>query len=335
LKELKFGLEFVPRELYWKTTYYAIQAEKGQFDYIWITDHFNNRNVYVALSIILTYTDRIRVGTGVTNPFTANPAITASAIASLNEIGPGRVVCGIGAGDKTTLEQIGLKINKPLTAIKEAVKIMRTLLNGQACTFSGEIFNIPAAKLNFKARSLIPIYIGAQGRKMLSLAAEIGDGILINASHPSDIVKAMDSIKDGMGKAGKTLDSIEIAAYTAFSVHEEAEKAIKAAIPVVAFIVAGSPDQILERHDINLEEGSKIRNSLIKGKISEAFSYVTPEMVEAFSIAGDPSACIEKIATIFKLGVTQFVAGSPLGPNMRKAISILSSKILPYFKEGF
>lgn len=65
----EFGIEFVPRDLYWKTTYYAIQAEKAGFTYLWITDHFNNRNVYVALSIISAYTDKIKFGPGVTNPY--------------------------------------------------------------------------------------------------------------------------------------------------------------------------------------------------------------------------------------------------------------------------
>jgi 5,10-methylenetetrahydromethanopterin reductase len=331
---VKFGLEFVPRDLFWKTTYYAIQAEKGLFDYLWITDHFTNRNVYVALSMILAYTDRIIVGTGVTNPYLVNPVVTAGAIASLNEIAPSRVVCGIGVGDRTTLEQAGVQAVKPLLAVKESVQIIRAMTTGGELTnFQGEIFKVPGARLSFRVRNPIPIYVGAQGRKMLNLAAEIGDGVLINASHPKDLREAIEHIKDGISKVGKPLDTLDIAAYSSFSVHEEAKKAFKAAVPVVAFIVAGSPDAVLEKHEIDRETGAKIRNFLIKGSLGEAFALVTPEMVDAFAVSGTPEECIEKISTIVKLGVTQFVAGSPIGSNVRKSISILTAKIIPHFKE--
>ena len=111
---VKFGLEFVPMDLFWKTTYYAIQAEKGNFDNLWITDHFTNRNVYASLTMILVYTEKIIVGTGVTNPYVISPLATAGALASLNEIAPNRVICGIGVGDRTTLEQAGIPSSKPL-----------------------------------------------------------------------------------------------------------------------------------------------------------------------------------------------------------------------------
>ena len=117
---MKFGIEFVPMDLYWRTVFYTIQAEKLGYDHVWITDHFNNRNVYVTLTLIANYTERIKLGPGVTNPYLVHPVMTAQAVASLNEIAPGRVVCGIGAGDKTTLEMVGLEMKTPLRAVREA-----------------------------------------------------------------------------------------------------------------------------------------------------------------------------------------------------------------------
>src|SRR3989337_4112809 len=128
---VKFGIEFVPREPYWKIMYYAIQAERSGFSNLWITDHFNNRNVYVTLTTAAIYTNRITFGSGVTNPYMVNPVFTAQAIATLNEQAPGRVVLGIGAGDKTTLESVGVEMKKPLTATQEAIDIFRKTKNGK------------------------------------------------------------------------------------------------------------------------------------------------------------------------------------------------------------
>ena len=332
MKTINFGLEFVPRDLYWRTTYYAIQAEKTGFNYIWITDHFNNRNVYISLAVIATYTDEIKLGPGVTSPYLVHPTITAQAVASLNEIAPGRVVCGLGAGDKTTLGMVNVKQQSPLSAVRESVQIIRSITSNREVSLDGKVFGIHGARLNFSISNEVPIYVGAQGPKMLTLAAMIGDGVLVNASHPKDIEYAFQNIRKGIEKAGKKPEDVDVAAYTSFSVHRKAEKAVKAAIPIVAFIVAGSPATVLERHGIDPREAKKILEAIHQENWKEVFSSVTTEMVEAFSVCGTPEECVEKIVKLEKLGVTQFVMGSPVGPRMRKAIQTVRNEIMPHFK---
>ncbi len=182
---MKFGIEFVPDMKYYELEYYVKLAEDSGFDYTWITDHYNNRNVYSMLTILALKTRTIKLGPGVTNPYHISPALTASAIGTINEISGGRAVLGIGAGDKVTFERIGISWEKPLKRMREAVEIIRQLTEGKAVKYDGEIFKFNGAKLGFKPGS-IPIYIGAQGPKMLQLAAELGDGVLINASRRRD-----------------------------------------------------------------------------------------------------------------------------------------------------
>jgi len=329
---VKFGIEFVPREPYWKIIYYAIQAEKGGFSNLWITDHFNNRNVYVTLTAAAIYTNKITFGPGVTNPYLVNPVFTAQATATLNELAPGRVVLGIGAGDKTTLESVGVEMAKPLTAIQEAIDIFRKITSGESVAYKGEVFKIAGASFLFKPRGRIPVYVGAQGPKMLELAGKIGDGVLINACHPKDVEYAVNCVKEGIRQAHKKLDEVDVAAYTSFSVHEDLKKATKAAVPVVSFIVAGSPSILLERHGIDLKKADEIREALKANDWGKAFGAVTPGMIEAFSICGTPEMCIERIALLLKSGISQFVVGSPIGSNVREAIDLISEKIVPHFQ---
>jgi 5,10-methylenetetrahydromethanopterin reductase len=330
----EFGIEFVPKDPYWKTTFYAIQAEKTGFNYLWITDHFNNRNVYTSLATVAAYTEKIKFGPGVTNPYHIHPVVTAQAVASLNEIAPNRVICGLGVGDKTTLEMVNIEQSKPLATIREATQIIREMCTGKNVQLDGEVFKIAGAKFNFKTTNPIPIFIGAQGPKMLAMAAEIGDGVLINASHPKDVENAMVHIKEGATKAGKPLNQLTISVYTSFSVAADMEKAMKAVIPVAAYIVAGSPEIILQRHNISTEKASQIRDAIVHGKWKEAFAQVTPEMIEAFSICGTPGIVAEKIAHLTRIGATQIVAGSPIGPNTRKSINMIAAEIFPHFKES-
>jgi 5,10-methylenetetrahydromethanopterin reductase len=328
---VKFGIEFVPKDPFWKITYYAIQAEREGFSNLWITDHYNNRNVYVTLTAAAIYTNKITLGPGVTNPFMVNPVFTAQAVASLNELASNRVVLGIGAGDKTTLAGVGIEIRRPLTAVKEAIDIFRKMTSGENVVFKGQVFNVPAARFFFKPKAKIPVYIGAQGPKMLILAGEIGDGVLINACHPKDVAQALNYVKKGIDKAGRNRNAFDVAAYTAFSIHENLNKAVKSAIPVVAFIVAGSPRQVLERHGIDPKKAEGIREALKAQNWGKAFSLVSQEMIEVFSVCGNPGMCIERISQLIKLGVTQFVMGSPVGPYAKEAIKLIGKEVIPHF----
>lgn len=329
---VKFGIEFVPKEYYWKIMYFAIQAERGGFSNLWITDHFNNRNVYVTLAAAAIYTNKITFGPGVTNPYMVNPVFTAQAVVTLNELAPGRVVLGMGAGDKTTLDSVGVEMEKPLTAVQEAIDIIRKIIDGEAVAYNGEVFRTAGAKFLFKSKGKIPVYVGAQGPKMLALAGKIGEGVLINACHPKDVEYAVRCVKEGVSASGKRYEDIDVAAYTSFSVHEDIKKANKAAVPVVAFIVAGSPPQVLERHGIDVNKALEIKEALKANDWGRAFSGVTPEMISAFSVCGTPDMCIERIAELLKSGISQFVVGSPIGSNVREAIHLISEKIIPPFK---
>jgi 5,10-methylenetetrahydromethanopterin reductase len=157
--------------------------------------------------------------------------------------------------------------------------------------------------------------------------------VLINASHPSDVEYAVKLANEGMRQANKSASDVDIAAYTSFSVNEDIKKALKAATPVVAFIVAGSPPPILEKHKIDVAKADELRAALKAGDFGKAFAAVTPEMINAFSICGTPDMCIERIAELRKIGISQFVVGSPIGTNVKNAIDLIGSKIIPRFKD--
>ena len=326
---VKFGLEFVPQTSIYKIVEWSVIAEKGGLDTVWITDHFYNRNTYITLTAIALKTERIQLGPGVTNPYVVNPVWTASAIASLDEISRGRAILGIGAGDKVTLEKLSIPQKSPLSAIRESVETIKKLLAGENVTLDGKFLKLKGVGLAFKPGRVVPIYIGAQGPKMLKLASKIGDGILINASNPRDFEYAFDIIREA---AGERLERLDVVAYTCFSVAEDREKAKKKALPIVAFIVAGSPEKVLERHGIDKEKAGKIKEALGKGDFKTAFENVTDDMVEAFSIYGTPEDCVKAIKKLVEKGVTHVVFGSPLGAKKKGALKLICEHVVPAFK---
>jgi 5,10-methylenetetrahydromethanopterin reductase len=321
---MKFGIEFVPNEPIYKLEYLVKLAEDVGFDYVWITDHYNNKDVYQTLAILAESTSTIKLGPGVTNPYVRNPAITAASIATLDDLSGGRATLGIGPGDKATFDALGIEWTKPVSTIRSAVDTFRTLLGGDKTASGAQLGGVKATQ------EKVPIYQGAQGPKMLETAGEIADGVLINASNPKDYGAAIPLIEKGAKSAGKSLADIDVGAYTATSIAKDSAKAANAAKIVVAFIAAGSPPPVFERHGLPGDTGAKFGGFLAKGDFGGAIGAVNDELLDAFSVVGTPDEFIPKIKALEEGGVTQFVAGSPIGPNKEDSIKLLGKVISSY-----
>jgi 5,10-methylenetetrahydromethanopterin reductase len=172
----------------------------------------------------------------------------------------------------------------------------------------------------------VPIYIGAQGPKVLELAGKVGDGALINASNPKDFQVAIPIIKkacDAVGKKG-----FDVGAYTAMSIDKDVKKARNAAKIVAAFIAAGSPPDLLKRHGLDLANVEKIKGALAKFDFKTVGELVGDKEIDAFTIAGTPDMVKQKCDELTKSGVTQIIFGSPLGPDMTNSIRLLGKYIV-------
>ncbi|RXE55746.1 methylene-tetrahydromethanopterin reductase [Methanoculleus taiwanensis] len=327
-----YGIEFVPGNINVKQVVnYTKLAESKDIDYAWITNHYNNRHCYPTLAMIAAATDSIKMGPGIMNAFTDTPAAMASYMATLNEISDGRAVLGIGPGDLSTLPKLAISPEKPVARLKEAVIQIRKLLSGEEVKKTGdmEFFDYDGAKLtgvNLPGKKGIPVYIGAQGPKVLELAGTIGDGALINASNPKDFEIAIPIIKAAMEKEGKK--SFDVGAYTAMSIDDSEKKARNAAKIVAAFIAAGSPPAILERHNLDQSNVAKIKDALAKFDFKTVGGLVGDAEIDAFTIAGTPDMVKQKCEDLAAAGVTQIIFGSPLGPDMTKSIRLLGKYVV-------
>ena len=320
---MKFGVEFVPYRSIGALTQLAKQVEQAGFEYIWICDHYHNRYVHSVLARLATETNRIKLGPGVTNPYLTHPAITAAAIATLDELSGGRATLGISAGDPFYLATLGVQPAHPVAAVREAIHMIRELLAGKRVNFSGEVFSCKGAKLRLTPGRKVPIYIGGRRQRMLELAGAVADGALINASHPDDLRECVAYVKAGAEKAGRKLSDLDIAAYMATSIGGDVNRARAAVRTVVAFIAASTPKESLERHGIKPKEIQKVRRDLEVGELKRAAAAVTPDMIEAFAVCGAPSRLAARVNDLWGLGITQVVIGSPIGPEPAKAIEAI------------
>ena len=329
---MTYGIEFVPGNVNVKQVVnFCKLAENKDIDFAWITNHYNNRHCYAVLAAVAQATTTIKMGPGIMNSFTDTPAAMASFFCTLNEISDGRATLGIGPGDLSTLPKIAIQGDKPVARLEEAIVQIRKLCAGEQVNKSGmKFFDYDGAKLTGVTlpdkKKGVPIYIGAQGPKVLESAGKVGDGALINASNPKDFHIAIPIIKKASDAVGKK--NFDIGAYTAMSIDRSEKKARNAAKIVAAFIAAGSPPALLERHGLDLNNVAKIKAALGKFDFKTVGELVGDKEIDAFTIAGTPEMVKAKCDDLTKAGVTQIIFGSPLGPDMTTSIRLLGKYVV-------
>ena len=165
---------------------YAGAAESAGFESLWVTERYFHEETFSLLGFLAATTRRIKLGLGVANPYTRNPALLAMATATLDRICGGRFLLGLGRSEKAVVQgRMGITYGEPLSAMEEAVTVIRQLLSGESVTFSGGRFSMEGVRLAIRpVQEGLPIYLAAMGPKSLRMAGAIADGVLLNAYPP-------------------------------------------------------------------------------------------------------------------------------------------------------
>jgi len=314
------GIELTPEHPPSRLAALAAAAESAGVDTVFISHHYNNRDEFVVLAEIARETEQVTLGPGITNPYECHPVTLASRVATIDELSGGRAVYGIGPGDRSTLANLGYDQDDALRRVLETMQVTRKLHDGQRVSHDGT-FEAVDAGLNYETDQL-PIYVGAQGPHMTRMSAKYADGILYNGSHPRDIAWASDRVAEGLAERDDDRGAFDFAAYASVSLAEDEQSAREAARPPVAFIAGGAPPPVLERHGLDQELAAEISNAIGSGSFTEAFGLVSEAMIDAFAVAGTTETVGERLDRILD-EADSLVAGSPLGPDLETAVSLL------------
>jgi 5,10-methylenetetrahydromethanopterin reductase len=304
---ITFGLGLLPQYPPDQFVRLVRQAERRGFDCVWVPDERFYRECYSYLTLCAVNTERVRMGPCVTDPYSRHPSLTAMALGTVDEASGGRAVLGIGAG-ASGLDALRISRKKPAVAMREAVGLIRTLWAGEEATVDGEVITFTRGRLNFRARPDIPIYIAGRGPKILELAGEIADGVIIGAlASPPTLGYAMTHIERGRRRARARSRPQEIVLWlhTAIGVDGAAARDAVRRI-VVGVLISSLP--VLDELGVALPE--PLRDRL--GRIT--YGVQSPEMIEAaalvpddvlahFTMAGDGAFCRERVDALAQGGV--------------------------------
>ena len=291
---------------------YAQYAEKRGFEAVWQAESRLVRDAIVPMAAFAAVTERIKVGSGVINNWTRNIGLLAATFLTLDDLAPGRIICGIGAWWDPLAQNVGITRRKPLTAMRETVEVMRRLLAMENVTFHGEFHHVNGIELDVvhgrREPRDVPIYIGATGPKMTQLSGEIADGIVLNYCVPPDYNDlAMEQLAQGAKKAGRTLDEIDRPQLVVCSVDHDRERALDGARGLLTQYLAQQP-HIAKASGVKRDVVEKIQSILgwpaTKEQIDAAKVYVPDELVERITATGTPDEARAKVQEYVDRGAT-------------------------------
>ena len=286
----------------------AKEADALGFHSFWLSEGYHSRSAIVRATVIATSTSRIRIGLGILSPHSKHPALLAMDAASLDELARGRVILGVGTV-KNALREHALERAGASQVVKEAVELIKGFLSGQSVQYEGARFRIPSpgSRLELDPPGDLPIYVGATGPAMLTLAGQYSDGVLFNyPCTPSFIEYAMPFIEDGLRRSGRSEENFAVAAYLLVAVDEDEKRALDSAKRFLSQKLPTRHSQMLRQAGVSAEEIALVKDNVERFGLEKAASELSDSLVRKVTIAGTPNQVVE--------GLDNFLAQASRSP---------------------
>jgi 5,10-methylenetetrahydromethanopterin reductase len=260
------------------------------------------RDTYVLLAAAARATDRMMLGPLLANPVNRHPTVTASSIATIDELAPGRVILGWGVGD-TAVRLAGLKPAR-VTELEASTRLMRALLDG-------DDVDVGAARpARLPHHRPVPIWIAAGGPRTLRMAGRVADGVFIRVgTHSANIAASIEQIRAGAAEAGRDPGSVRLGAVFHTVLVDDAERALTMAKSMAAGYYeysprlfdppalrwAGPEPEILKHERGVWPDFHHAPDLEMSGRVVD---FLPVDAADAFSLRGGPGEIVKQLVAV-------------------------------------
>jgi len=277
-------------------------AERGGYHSVWLPEG-RGREAFAQLGALAAATRRIHLGTGILPVFSRPPALTAMALATLDDLAGGRVLFGIGAGHPAITQRgYGRPFTRPVRAIREYVEILRLVMSGDPVRYAGEIFRVEEFALESTPARQVPVFIAALRGRMLQLAGAIGDGVLLNWMTPDHAGTCAGAVRGAARAAGRPEGSVTVACFVRACVTDEMEEARRVLRRLIAAYAALDAYAHMFAESGFAAEAQAIREAWAGG-VDAAAAAVGDRMTDALGLIGTAAHCRAGLARFTAAGI--------------------------------
>jgi 5,10-methylenetetrahydromethanopterin reductase len=297
----------------------VVAAERRGFDLAWLPDsQFLWRDVWSCMTAAALRTDTIAVGTCVTNVETRHPSVTAAAAATVAELAPRRVILGVGSGD-SAIKTLGLRPTK-VAVMEERLVAMERLLAGDEVTYADRTM-----RLHVSPTQPVPIYLAANGPRMIELAGRRCSGALVLTGFQPELIAATrQRIDAGLhGRPGTTANEFDLCIGTICHVTNDESEAARVVKPYVVATAQTGGRETLRAIGIDIDPPAVVAGIYPDMSHAEdwdaaadaAEQWVTDEMAkryaDAYCVVGSPEYVVDRFRAAAAAGATSFYIRHP------------------------
>lgn len=289
------------------TMAFARRVDAGGIDSIWVTEDPDGWDAFALLGAMSQQTSRIRLGTGVTNPYLRNPDLIAASIATLDRLAPGRAFLGLGRGQPEWYEHgLGMERGRPLERVEETIDLLRQWESTGVASIDGE-FQINDWKRGIQPIERPPIYLAAAGPRALDLAGRVADGVFFNMlATPDYLAGAIERVRSAATRAGRDQSALAFVANPGVLVTDQPEKALRGRKRFVANVLAlPGMEVLLENPELDVPAIMRtVRTAMNTDEIlarGGAFSDLEEEGDTDAAVAAIPDALVERGSAVGSL----------------------------------
>jgi len=303
----------------------AALADKSDFRSLWVQED-DEASTIVLATTALDATKRLVVGTGITSPFRRHPQTLAIDTATLNQLSNSRFILGLGAAERLT--RTFRFPGKPIEAMRDAFAIIRGIYASENFTYDGRVFAVttPQNRLSPNPR----IYMGALGPRMLELAGELADGVILSrrATFSAKYTKyAIDRVTQKARSIGRDPSSIQSVGFFETCLAKDGDEARRFARKILGtYTIPGTPQNVLDLEGISGADIEKVKSNYLKGNMEAAVSNITDDLVNTFALAGTADECLERLRGHIGTGLK-----CPIlyihGPDRKEAVQLAEEMV--------
>lgn len=292
----------------------GLWAEAQGYDDLWLADAEGLEDPLTLAAALGVACKKVRLCTGIVPVFNRPPPLLATAVVAAEARAPGRLVLGLGASTPNMIERwYGLTYDRPLTRVRETVELLRKILAGGKTAYDGTTLRSHGFQLKSRPSAPVPIVLGAIGGKMLELAGEVADGVLLNDFTPPDrLGYALERLDAGAKRAGRRVEDLEIIKRRALYFTDDDQAGLEYCRQHLAFYASAQQYQsvLIELgYRDAVEEARAGYATRDRLRITRAIS---DDMVRRIFSFGDDARCRALVEADFAAGVNSIVV-SPQG----------------------
>jgi alkanesulfonate monooxygenase SsuD/methylene tetrahydromethanopterin reductase-like flavin-dependent oxidoreductase (luciferase family) len=305
----------------------AREVEQAGFGELWIPEDYFFLGGFAASAIALAATESIPVGTAVVSSMVRHPALLGMEIATLSRAFPGRFRPGIGHGVPTWTAQMSLTVPSPMSALRETLVGVRSLLDGQTVTDTGKVHSFTEVTLTHAPNERVPLYVGVLGDKGIAMTGELADGLVVSVLATPEYVAAT---REKLDKAAPDGTSPQLVVLVAVNItrDEAAAAAVREAIkPVLAFYLAATgPNPLLAPIGAN----EPLAEMLTRGGPEVVLAEMPDEWVDACSVTDSGADVTARLRRYVDAGADRVVLVPIVADNADESIAA-AAELLPSF----